>query len=69
MPMNTPRDLQPLSNTPDSSADPAGAGTPSPARRRWRKPQIVYRETLEAVAADCSVPGGKQDPSCMIGFS
>jgi len=38
-------------------------------RRTYRKPQVLYSETLEAVAADCSIPGGKGDPTCIVGFS
>ena len=38
-------------------------------RRPYASPRVLYTETLEAVAADCSVPGGKGDPTCLIGFS
>lgn len=38
-------------------------------RRAWVKPRVILRETLEAVAADCSIPGGKSDPTCTVGFS
>lgn len=38
-------------------------------RRSYQKPKIVHLEALEAVAADCSVAGGKGDPTCIIGFS
>ena len=42
----------------------------SEARRRkpYQAPQIVFRQTLEIVAATCNPPGGKQDPlNCPIG--
>src|SRR5690606_9175553 len=44
---------------------------PSPrARRRpYQAPRILERQPIEAVAAVCSVPGGKNDPTCLIGFS
>ena len=38
-------------------------------RRSYQKPKIVHLEALEAVAADCSVAGGKGDPTCIVGFS
>lgn len=38
-------------------------------RRPYHKPRIVHQEALEAVAADCSVAGGKGDPTCIVGFS
>lgn len=41
----------------------------STRRRPYRKPRIVHHEALEAVAADCSVAGGKGDPTCIVGFS
>jgi len=41
----------------------------SDPRRPYAKPRIVYREPLEAVAADCSIPNGKSDPTCIVGFS
>lgn len=45
--------------------------TPSPVttRRPYRAPRILERQPIEAVAAVCSVPGGKNDPTCLIGFS
>lgn len=41
----------------------------APARRPYRAPQILERQPIEAVAAVCSVPGGKNDPTCLVGFS
>lgn len=41
----------------------------SPARRPYHAPRILERQPIEAVAAVCSVPGGKNDPTCLIGFS
>ena len=42
----------------------------APAQRRpYRAPQILERQPIEAVAAVCSVPGGKNDPTCLVGFS
>ena len=38
-------------------------------RRSYQRPQIIHRESLEAMAADCSFPGGKGDPTCTVGFS
>lgn len=43
--------------------------SPSSGRRPYSKPKILLLEPLEAVAADCSVPGGKGDPTCIVGFS
>jgi len=39
------------------------------ARRPYLGPRILERQPIEAVAAVCSVPGGKNDPTCLIGFS
>lgn len=39
------------------------------SRRPYSKPRVLLLEPLEAVAADCSVPGGKGDPTCIVGFS
>ena len=37
-------------------------------RKAYEKPQIVYREPLEAVATACGAPPAKGDPgSCPIG--
>lgn len=38
-------------------------------RRSYQRPRIIHRESLEAMAADCSFPGGKGDPTCTVGFS
>lgn len=38
-------------------------------RRPYAPPRIVERQSIETVAADCSLPGGKNDPTCIIGFS
>ncbi|MEM1204892.1 MAG: hypothetical protein AAGN66_16805 [Acidobacteriota bacterium] len=38
-------------------------------RRQYVRPLIVHREPVESVAADCSIPGGKGDPTCGVGFS
>lgn len=43
------------------------AGEP---RRPYERPRILWREPLEAMAAECdSVPGGKGDVTCTIAFS
>ncbi len=42
---------------------------PPRGRRPYSKPKVLLLEPLEAVAADCSVPGGKGDPTCIVGFS
>lgn len=34
-------------------------------KKKYEKPQIVYSEPLEAIAADCSLPPGKADISCL----
>jgi hypothetical protein len=51
----------------------AASGHPDPASRPARRPylgpRILERQPIEAVAAVCSVPGGKNDPTCLIGFS
>lgn len=46
-----------------------GSGTRRPSRRRYVPPRIVLRETIEAMAADCNIPGGKNDATCILGFS
>lgn len=38
-------------------------------RRPYQRPRILERQPIEAVAAVCSVPGGKNDPTCLVGFS
>ncbi|MEM8932408.1 MAG: hypothetical protein AAGE94_14600 [Acidobacteriota bacterium] len=38
-------------------------------RRPYAAPQIVWREGIEAMAADCTIPGGKNDATCILGFS
>lgn len=38
-------------------------------RRPYTPPRIVERQSIESIAADCSLPGGKNDPTCIIGFS
>lgn len=45
-----------------ASGDPMG-------RRPYAAPQIVWREGIEAMAADCTIPGGKNDATCILGFS
>lgn len=37
--------------------------------RPYQRPRIIHRESLEAMAADCSFAGGKGDPTCVVGFS
>jgi hypothetical protein len=41
----------------------------APTRRSYTKPRIIERQQIEAIAATCSVPGGKGDPTCIVGFS
>ncbi len=53
---------------PERRPDPAESSAPE-KRRSYQKPEIVHLEALEAVAADCSVAGGKGDPTCIVGFS
>ena len=50
---------------PRREADPPAP----PTRRPYEGPRILHRETVEAMAADCSFPGGKSDPTCAVGFS
>lgn len=38
-------------------------------RRPYQAPRILERQAIEAVAAVCTVPGGKNDPTCLVGFS
>jgi hypothetical protein len=47
----------------------AGLGGPADGRRPYHAPRIIERQALESVAADCSLPGGKNDPTCIVGFS
>jgi hypothetical protein len=42
---------------------------PGARRRPYQRPRILERQPIEAVAAVCSVPGGKNDPTCLVGFS
>lgn len=60
---------QPVSQKSPERRPQDTAPTPSKTRRSYQKPKIVHLEALEAVAADCSVAGGKGDPTCIIGFS
>ena len=39
------------------------------AKRPYAQPRIVWREAIEAMAADCTIPGGKNDATCILGFS
>ena len=39
------------------------------SRRPYQAPCIVWREAIEAMAADCTIPGGKNDATCILGFS
>jgi hypothetical protein len=41
----------------------------SRTRRPYQRPRILERQPIEAVAAVCTVPGGKNDPTCLVGFS
>ena len=41
----------------------------SRGRHPYKAPRILHRELLEAMASDCSIPGGKADASCVLGFS
>jgi NAD(P)H-flavin reductase len=36
-------------------------------KRPYKKPRILSREKLEAMAADCSTSGGKSDATCTPG--
>ncbi|MEM6796730.1 MAG: hypothetical protein AAF725_22345 [Acidobacteriota bacterium] len=38
-------------------------------KRRYARPAIIERQRVEAMAAECSFPGGKSDPTCAVGFS
>lgn len=51
---------------PRAADAPSAAGTP---RRPYQAPRILERQAIEAVAAVCTVPGGKNDPTCLVGFS
>lgn len=56
-----------ISKTGPRASEPT-EGAPAP-RRPYRAPKILERQPIEAVAAVCSVPGGKNDPTCLVGFS
>ena len=66
-----------MQNDTISQQGPATAPSPESAtaapgrrgRRPYQAPRILERQPIEAVAAVCSVPGGKNDPTCLIGFS
>lgn len=47
----------------------APQGRPAYGRYPYSRPRIVHRELLEAMASDCSIPGGKADASCVLGYS
>lgn len=55
------------------SYDPPKGSSPLKAsadRKPYQRPRIIHRESLEAMAADCTLfPGGKSDPTCVVGFS
>ena len=56
----------------DPQGAPAGRATaePGPTRRPYERPRILWREPLEAMAAECDpVSGGKGDVTCVIAFS
>ena len=48
--------------------DPISRSNP-PNMKPYQRPRIIHRESLEAMAADCSFVGGKGDPTCVVGFS
>ena len=52
---------------PDKDRKRGRAG--SVKKRPYKKPRVLSREKLEAMANDCSVPGGKGGAPCIIGFS
>ena len=56
-------------NNHQNKAVSALSETPLAQKRRYQRPSIIHRESLEAMAADCSFPGGKGDPTCSVGFS
>ncbi|MEM8932950.1 MAG: hypothetical protein AAGE94_17325 [Acidobacteriota bacterium] len=44
--------------------------SPADTVRPYERPRILHRESLEAMAAECTgFPGGKSDPTCAVGFS
>ena len=47
---------------PDHNIETAPSSAPVHERRPYRRPQILSRERLEAIAASCGQPGGKPDP-------
>ena len=54
----------------DPRAEPeAKPATARAERRRYVRPTILHRQSIEAMAAECSFPGGKTDPTCAVGFS
>ena len=39
-------------------------------KRPYEPPRILHEETVEVMAAACGgTPGGKNDPTCLVGFS
>lgn len=52
-----------------TASSPEGPPSPAAPRRPYHAPRILERQPIEAVAAVCSVPGGKNDPTCLVGFS
>lgn len=48
---------------------PLPTGAPRAGRKPWNRPRIVDRQSIEAMAADCGVAGGKSDPTCLVPFS
>ena len=58
-----------MSKLSERRSDSPGQQPSSDALRPYEKPRILHRERLEAVAAECTLPGGKNDPTCVVGFS
>ncbi|MEM1177711.1 MAG: hypothetical protein AAGM22_05170 [Acidobacteriota bacterium] len=38
-------------------------------RAAYATPAIICRQRIETMAADCTIPGGKNDATCILGFS
>ncbi|MEM8993585.1 MAG: hypothetical protein AAGF23_02210 [Acidobacteriota bacterium] len=59
----------PLLSTRPRDARAAAGDASVPRRTAYRAPAIVCRQRIETMAADCTIPGGKNDATCILGFS
>lgn len=40
------------------------------SKQPYEAPRIIYEDAVETMAASCNTnPGGKDDPTCLVGFT